>query len=87
MQWNFVSACVGGACVELRIPGAVRATGVGPQLKAGTSAVCKTRGRHRAIAGRLGNGLAGEAPTQRATEVGASEFLAAYGLKPAGELN
>ena len=32
-----LSVCVGGAGVEMRIPGAVRATGVGPQLQGGAS--------------------------------------------------
>ena len=47
-----------GAGVEMRLPGAVRATGVGTQLQGGASGVCETHGSHRAVAGGLGKGLA-----------------------------
>jgi hypothetical protein len=52
-----------------RIPGAVRAAGVGPQLQSGASGVCETRGSHRAVAGGLGKGLAGQSTTHHATEI------------------
>ena len=38
-----LSVCVGGAGVEMRIPGAVCATSVGSQLQGGASGVCETR--------------------------------------------
>ena len=42
--------CVGGAGVEMRIPGAVRATGAGTQLQGVAQGLCETRGSHRAVA-------------------------------------
>jgi hypothetical protein len=35
----------------VKIPGAVRATGVGTQFQGGASGVCETRRGHRAVAG------------------------------------
>jgi len=46
-----VSLCVGGAGVEMRIPGTVCTTGVGTQFQGGASGVCEARGSHRALAG------------------------------------
>ena len=40
----FVSVCVGGAGVEMRIPGAVRAAGVGAQFQGGASCLLETGG-------------------------------------------
>src|ERR1017187_7467068 len=70
----------------MRFPGAVRATGVGPQLQGGASGVCKTRGSHGAVAGGLGKGLAGKSATQRATEVAAGGFPVAVGCHRTIEL-
>ena len=61
----------------MRIPGAVRATGIGAQLQGSASGVCETRGSHRAIAGGLGKGLAGKSATQRATKTAANGLPAA----------
>ena len=65
---------MGGTGVEMRLAGAVRATGVGAQLQGGASGVCETRGSHRAVAGGLGKGLAGKSATQHATEIVAGGF-------------
>jgi hypothetical protein len=46
-----VSVCVGGTGLEMRIPGAVRATGVGAQFQGGASCLLETRRSHRAVAG------------------------------------
>ena len=70
---------MGGAGVEMRIPGAVRATGIGAQLKGGASGVCETRGSHRAVAGGLGKGLAGKSAMEHATEIAARGFTVAVG--------
>ena len=70
----------------MRFPGAVRAAGVGAQLQGGASGVCETRGSHRAVAGGLGKGLAGESTTQRATKVAAGEFSTADGANRTVEL-
>ena len=77
---------MGETGVEMRLPGAVRATGVGPQLQGGASGVCETRGSHRAVAGGLGKGLAGKSATQRASQVVAGEFQVAVGVHRAIEL-
>ena len=71
----------------MRFPGAVRATGVGPQLQGGASGVCKTRGSHGAVAGGLGEGLAGKPATQRATKIAAGELSAANGANRMGKRN
>jgi len=63
----------------MRLPGAVRATGVGAQFQGGASGVCETRGSHRAVAGGLGKGMAGKSATQRANKVAAGGFPAANG--------
>ena len=52
-----LSVCVGGAGVEMRLPGTVRARGVGAQPQGGASCLLETRGSHRAVAGGLGKGL------------------------------
>jgi hypothetical protein len=70
----------------MRFPGTVRATGVGTQLQDSASVVCQTRGSHRAVAGGLGKGLAGESTTQRATKVAACGFPVAGGYRRAIEL-
>ena len=71
----------------MRLPGAVRATGVGAQLQGGASGVCETRGSHRAVAGGLGKGLAGKSATQRATEVAAGGFPVADWLLSRNRIN
>src|ERR1035441_10010209 len=70
----------------MRLPGAVRATGVGPQLQGVASGVCETPGSHRAVAGGLGKGVAGKSATQRATQIAAGEFPVAVGCHGAIEL-
>jgi hypothetical protein len=47
----FVSVCVGGTGIEVRLPGAVRAAGVGTQFQGGASCLLKTRRSHCAVAG------------------------------------
>ena len=74
MSLHSYKVCVGGAGVEMRLPGAVRATGVGPQFQGGASGVCEKRGSHRAVAGGLGKGLAGKSATQWATQIVAARF-------------
>ena len=70
----------------MRIPGTVRATGIGPQLQVGASGVCETRGSHRAVAGGLGKGLAGKSATQWATQIATRGFPVAVGYRRAIEL-
>ena len=71
----------------MRLPGAVRATGVGPQFQGGASGKRKTRGSHRAVADGLGKGLAGKSAMQCATKIAAGEFSAADGANRPSELN
>lgn len=63
-----------GAGLEMRLPGTVRATGVGPQLQGGASGVCETCGSHRAVPEGLGKRLAGISATQRATQIASAGF-------------
>ena len=55
-----LSVCEGGAGVEMRFPGTVRATGAGAQFQGGASCLLETRGSHGSIVRRLGKGLAGK---------------------------
>jgi hypothetical protein len=55
-------------------------------LQGGASGVCETRGSHRAVAGGLGIGLAGESATQSTTKVVAGGFPSATGCRRAVEL-
>ena len=47
----FVSVCMGGAGVEVRLSGAVRAAGAGAQLEGGPPCLLETCRSHRAVAG------------------------------------
>ena len=75
----FVPVCVGGTGFEVRVSGAVCATGAGAQFQGGASRLLETRRGHGAISGWLGEAVETEFAGDGKAEGGATRLSGARG--------